>query len=115
SISRLAHEHLPKVVGTIIDMGTTVIKVLDSLGVQIPKILEGVFGKVSSGGAGGAAGASKAGSFFGGKFVEGFSLALEGAKGVLAASSAPNRVSGAISGGISGAVSGAMIGAMFGP
>lgn len=113
AITAFAREHLPKAVSTIIDLGGTVIKVLEDLGVKLPKVLGDIFGKAGTGA--GATAAGKAGGILGQQFVEKFSLALEGAKGVLAAGSAPNRVSGAISGGLSGAISGALIGSIFGP
>lgn len=95
-----------------VDFAGVVIGVLQDLGVKLPQILGDIFGRAGSS-AGGAA--SQAGSQLGVKLLEGLSLALEGAKGIMAASGAPNRVSGAISGGISGVISGAMIGSMIAP
>lgn len=114
-MSAAASRQLPGIAGLFVELGSTVVKILEGLKVKVPKIFDDIFGSVK--GSGGSSGASKSakdtGSELGNQLVEGFGDALKGVQGI-AAGQKQGGILGRLEGVFSGALAGAQIGAMFG-
>jgi TP901 family phage tail tape measure protein len=111
AVSSSAAKNIPAVTGQFQGLGASIVKVLEDLGVKVPKIFDDIFGSISkSRGAGSAkASAAKTGTELGDELVDAFGAALKGVQGVAAAAK-----QGGVFGGIEGALSGAMAGAEIG-